>query len=276
LIVLRYNSGPMSRFPLSKSSLWGVLLCFGVLSTSPLLFAQEAPTPNWSKLGIDQQNVDDFLRVLQQSEQDPKVLKGRVVFPLESWSDGDILLLEDSRSLEALWPDLLRGPVGSTLRSLRSEELVVVEGGVQTRDGRLRFLSTCTEGCAQRSLQLVSIRPRGLESELPFPVFSCHSSQKTYRVESTSSGSLQLRSFFNKSGGRPPQLHARAGRFKKEGQGSCSQEVWSFSDQDIRWRVETLGCEDTTEAPLGAVGRMAQLRGYEPITEAWCQQPKAR
>ena len=266
----------MSCFRLSKASLWGTLLCFLVLSPPSALFAQEAPSPNWSKLGINQQIVDDLLLVLQQSEEDPKVLRGRVVFPLESWKEGNNLLLEDSRSLEALWPDLMRGPVGSTLRSIRSEELIVVAGGVQTQDGRLRFLSICSEGCAQRSLQLVSIRPRGLESTLPLPVFSCHSSQKTYRVESTPNGSLQLRSLFNKPGGRPPQIHARTGRFKQEGQGRCSQEVWSFTDQNIRWRVETLGCEDTTEAPLGAVGRMAQLRGYEPISEAWCQQPKAR
>jgi len=269
----------MLVFPRIGKPLRGVaVLAVLLLVWSASVRAQEAPK-NWAELGTSSEEIRDLALLLRgalSSDNALAALRPHISFPLEIHLDGETQILHRGRDLAAVWEKLATEPLVTAITNLDPELMVGVSGGIETEAGHLRILSVCSEGCRRRLLKVASFRPLGNQSPLPRPVYTCNADRRTYRVEEVQETGLRLRSWSSQPDGRPVTLHSSQGKLAHKSSGSCSQRVWSFKEKETSWRLETLGCEDTTEAPLDAVGRIAQLRGFEPTFEAWCQLGKSR
>lgn len=234
---------------------------------------KESASPAWSQAGTSAEAVGQFLEHLKSSAASAnfaRELSYLVDFPLEvSSPDGPKMVLDPSGFVEvaqALLDPELRADIANFVPS----DLRIVDGGIESPDGRLRLLSLCREGCAQRQLALVSIRPSSATAKLARPVYTCRTRSGTHRIDLVSDTGLRLRHWPSAQGDRSPGLTTSGGQQSTSGSGSCTQRIWTFEGGGQTWRIESLGCEDSTEAPLEAVGRVTLLQGHRPVSQDWC------
>jgi hypothetical protein len=102
--------------------------------------------------------------------------------------------------------------------------------------------------------------------------FVCKTTKHTIIVNQLSSGELRYRAWNKPKGIREkPDMLVRGGAETVEGTGPCRYALWSFTNGNVEYLVDTLGCTETVP-PAGIIGRLSVYIDGGLKKTWWCSE----